>query len=76
MMKQDQQIAVNTDAIKRGAERIKWLEDHWNTCNEEMGEIKTDIKWIKKFMWWIVACMVAGFSGIVLILINISSKLK
>ena len=74
-MKQDQQIAVNTD-------RIEWLEKHYSKFNEEMGElrdhvasIKTDVNWIKKFLWWVVGIMISGFAGLFGLLIqHIMSK--
>lgn len=52
--------------------RIKWLEDHYSTFNEEMGNIKksvegikTDIGWIKKMIWWVVG-IVISFDGIII----------
>lgn len=51
--------------------RIRWLEDHYSTFNNEMGtvqkcvgEMKTDLTWIKKMLWWVVATMIGGFGAI------------
>ena len=54
--------------------RIKWLEEHWGTFNNEMGEVKesvnklevkitkvdTDVSWLKKSYWIVIAAAVGG----------------
>ena len=73
---QDVKIKELKDTSYENKTRIKWLEDHWSVFNGEMGIVQTDIKWIKKFMWWIVGTMVGGFGGIFGILIDILYRLK
>ena len=48
--------------------RITWLENHYSTFNDEMGEvkrtvgeIKTDIGWVKKLLYLLISLMITGF---------------
>lgn len=61
-------------SIKEVKEDIKELYNHARVANEEMGIIKTDIKWIKEGLnsvntkvWWILSIIVTSMlSGIVM----------
>ena len=44
-------------------ERTKKVFDHIATINEELGSIKTDINWLKRFFWVIIAASVGGLVG-------------
>ena len=41
--------------------RIKWLEDHYTTFNSEFGEVKADVKWLKKFFWIVATASIGSF---------------
>ena len=48
-------------------QRIKDLETHADVANREMGEVKTDVKWLREVMqklddrtWWILAALIVG----------------
>ena len=76
MITDTKQIAVNT-------ERLNKVEQHIETTNHEMGEmrdtmveIKTDMKWFKKMIWWVIGVMVAGFSGLASLIIYHLSATK
>jgi len=57
--------------------RLKWLEEHYSTFNNEMGEVKqglaevkTDVSWLKKYFWIVttasIGALVAGIINILL----------
>ena len=52
------------------AEDIKQLYKHADVANREMGVVKTDIKWIKKFLWWMIGIIITTSS--VSTLVNIT----
>jgi len=49
---------------KKGLEKI-W--EHIAKTNSEMGEVKTDIKWLKKIQWFLLTTSVAALVGILFI---------
>jgi len=58
--------------------RIEWLEKHYSNFNTEMGsvkqdvsEIKTDVAWLKKFFWVVVA---ASIGSVIANLFNLLAK--
>jgi hypothetical protein len=75
MITDSKQITINT-------ERLDKVEQHIEITNKEIGqlrdtiiEVKTDVKWIRKIIWWIIPTMIAGFTGIFGLLIqHIMSK--
>ena len=38
---------------KQQDKRLDWLENHYAVFNSEFGEVKADVKWLKKAIWFI-----------------------
>lgn len=45
---QDEKICQLKDKQYEVECRTKWLEEHWSTFNSEMGQVQTDVAWLKK----------------------------
>ena len=41
--------------------RICFLEEHYSKFNDEMGEVRTDVKWLKQNHWIVVSASVGAF---------------
>ena len=41
-------------------QRLSNIEEHIETINKEMGCIKTDVSWLKKFIWIIASASIGG----------------
>lgn len=64
----DEKIKENKDNIYEATQRVKWLEEHYNKFNTEMGTVQNDVKWIKKMLWWIIG-IVISFDGIIIAIV-------
>jgi hypothetical protein len=47
--------------------RLQCLEEHYSNFNSEMGEVKSDVKWLK---WWIQITAGASITGLIMGVIN------
>jgi len=36
--------------------------EHIETINREMGEVKTDVNWLKKFQWVLITAILGGIA--------------
>ena len=41
------------------SDRVKWLEEHYSTFNNEMGKVQTNTEWLI----WAVRWLIAGIGG-------------
>ena len=53
--------------------RLDSIEKHIVIINEEMGSVKTDVAWLKKFFWLIATASIGGLiTAILNLLVNIN----
>ena len=64
MLKTEEQIAVNTDRLNKVEHHIEVTNREMGELRDKMGEVQTDVKWLKKGLWWIIGVMISGFTGI------------
>lgn len=56
--------------------RLDSIEKHIIIINEEMGSVKTDVAWLKKFFWLIATASVGGLiTALLNLLLSLKSKL-
>jgi len=72
-MAKNNQSGLNKQMLETHEERIKCMEHHIETTNQEMGEIQTtcatmrsDIDWLKKFQWLIFSTSLGALIIIIL----------
>jgi len=54
--------------------KIETVFGHIAKTNEEMGHIKTDVSWIKRFFWIVATASIGGLIGALLNLIITINK--
>ena len=52
-------------------ERLNKIEKHTEKMNEELGVVKTDVAWLKRFFWIIATASIGGLiAGVLNLLIK------
>ena len=67
---QDERLKTLKEKSQSNCDRIEWLEQHYSTFNNEMGEVKTNVKWIMKMQWWQIGVMSTGFTTLLALFLN------
>jgi hypothetical protein len=56
--------------LKDVEDKMNGIFEHISTTNSEMGVIKTDVAWLKKFFWVVVTASVGGLIASILNLLE------